>query len=464
MVNIHHSYTVTPSKKTPTTTLSLSLCDQLKLPNHGYQLYLYTNNKNHSPSLISSTNILITSLSKTLTHYYPFAGRLTWIKPKNHLQLHCNNKGAYFLEATCDDTLKDLLGSSFDSTHDVQKLLPKINYDVPIEHVPLLVIQFTKFSCGSFSLAIAMCRPVLDGSSASNFINSWAKLAKGENLDSYLIPFLDRTLLDSKILNLPSRFQHHEFSPPPLWENCSNNSTHLRKNPSFAIAMLKFTKNQVEKLKNKANNNENMVRGYTSFEVITGYLWRCVSKVRFEGNWNQPTRLTTLVNCRKKLNPSLPMNYFGNATFPTVTQICSFDDVVNKPFCYVVGKVREAIEKMNDEYVRSVLDYIANQKDMNLLRDKFYNFAQRNGQFGDNPNLYVVGWTNFPFYETDFGWGKPDYLVPGIDNSNGIGKVFVVDDANGDGFYVTVCLQPFHIDSLKKLFYEDMEIITSSKL
>jgi shikimate O-hydroxycinnamoyltransferase len=155
-----------------------------------------------------------------------------------------------------------------------------------------------------------MSRCVLDGSSASNFINSWAKFAKGENLDSYFIPFLDRTLLDSKILHLSPRFQHHEFSPPPLWEGCSNNSTHLRKNPSFAIAMLKFTTNQVEeRLKNKANNNENMVRGcenkvrgYTSFEVICGYLWRCVSKVRFEGNWNQPTRLTTLVNCRNRLN------------------------------------------------------------------------------------------------------------------------------------------------------------------
>ncbi|AES80868.1 putative transferase [Medicago truncatula] len=465
MVNIHiyRSYTVTPSEKTPTTTLSLSLCDQLKLPNHGYQLYLFTNKNHSSSSLISSTNILITSLSKTLTHYYPFAGRLSWIKPQNHLlQLHCNNKGVQFLEATCDITLKDF--GSFDSTHVVQKLVPKINYDVPVEDLPLLVVQFTKFPCGSLTLGLSMGRSVLDGSSAGSFISSWAKLAKGESLDSSLIPFLDKTLLDSKILHLPPRFHHHEFSPPPLWENSSNNSTHLSKNPLFATTMLKFTKKQVEKLKNKANNNENKVRGYTSFEVISGYLWRCVSKVRFEGNWNQPTRLTTLVNCRNRLNPPLPMNYFGNATFPTVTQTCSFDDVVNKPFCSVVGKVREAVKKVNDEYVRSVLDYVANQKDMNLLRDKFYNFAKRNGQFGGEPNLYVVGWTNFPFNESDFGWGKPDCMVPGIVNSDGIGKAYILDEANGDGFVVSVCLQPFHIDALKKLFYEDMEMITSSKL
>nr|AFK35488.1 unknown [Medicago truncatula] len=62
------------------------------------------------------------------------------------------------------------------------------------------------------------------------------------------------------------------------------------------------------------------------------------------------------------------------------------------------------------------------------------------------------------------GGGKPDCMVPGIVNSDGIGKAYILDEANGDGFVVSVRLQPFHIDALKKLFYEDMEMITSSKL
>ena len=55
-------------------------------------------------------------------------------------------------------------------------------------------------------------------------------------------------------------------------------------------------------------------------------------------------------------------------------------------------------------------------------------------------------------------------MAPGFVNSDSIGKAFVLDEANGDGFVVSVCLQPFHIDALKKLFYVDMEMITSSKL
>ncbi|AES80866.1 transferase family protein [Medicago truncatula] len=122
--------------------------------------FIYFTSQNHS------SHINLTSLSKTLTPI-PYT---------------------YFLEATCDVTFKDL--GSFDSTHVVKKLVPKINYDVPIEDVPLLAVQFTKFSCGSLTLGLAMCRAVLDGASAANFINSWAKLTKiRKTLDSSLIPF-----------------------------------------------------------------------------------------------------------------------------------------------------------------------------------------------------------------------------------------------------------------------------------
>lgn len=341
-----------------------------------------------------------------------------------------------------------------------QKLVPKIDYDVPIEEVPLLAIQLTRFPCGSLILGVSLFRALVDGASVGSFMPSWAKLARGESLeDSSLMPVLDRTLLDSRMLRLPPRFQHPEFSPPPLWEGSNYKVTKTM----YATAILKLTKHQVEKLKKKTNKGQGQQQQhYTSFEVITGHLWRCVSKVRNNagGNWNQPTRLTTLVNCRNRLNPPLPKTYFGNATFPTVTQTCSFDEVVHKPLSYVVGKVREAIGKVSDEYVRSALDYVANQKDLNLLRDTFYN-NQFRGRGGD-PNLYVVGWTNFSFFETDFGWGKPDCLVPG--NVNSDGKAFLLDTRIGDGFIVTICLQASHIDALKKLFYEDIEEPTTSKL
>ncbi|XP_057437729.1 spermidine hydroxycinnamoyl transferase-like [Lotus japonicus] len=447
MVKIQCSYTIIPYETTPTPTLSLSHCDQLKLPNHGSQLFLYT--PNDSPPLFNSVHTLRTSLSKVLTLFYPFAGRLCWTHG-GRFELLCNAKGAQLQGATSDVPLNDF--GDLADTHVAEQLVPRIDYSVPIEEVPLLAAQVTRFSCGAITLGLAFCRASLDGTSHGGFMTTWAKLARGETLDdSSLMPFLDRTVLDSRSLHLPPRFEHPEFSPPPIWEGSSKVTTSL-----YATAVFKLTRAQVEKLKKKANSNNNVRGGYTSFEVMSGHLWRCVCKVRYAGNGNQPTRLTTLVNCRNRLSPPLPNGYFGNATFPTVTQTCSFDEVMQSPLSYAVGKVRGAIQRMDDEYVRSALDYLADQKDMNLFRDKFYNSA------GQNPNLYVVCWTNFPFYGTDFGWEKPVCLLPGSIGSDG--KAFILNDASGDGFVLAISLQLSHVDTLKKLFYEDIESAATSKL
>ncbi|KAK7377834.1 hypothetical protein VNO80_03267 [Phaseolus coccineus] len=448
MVTIHSSVVVVPSETTPTSNSSLSLCDQIKLPNHGSLLYIYANTGiTRDSSFASAVHTLSTSLSKTLTVFHPLAGRLRRIHG-GRLELLCNAKGALLLTATCNTELSFQDLCEFAPTYAV----PKINYDVPIEDVPLLVVQITRFPCGFITLGIAMCRAFLDGNSLSSFVKSWAKLARGEILDSYLIPFLDRSKLDSFKLNKPPRFEHPEFLPPPLWAKREEEMQH-----ELGTAMLVVTKGQVQKLKNKASDfgsgyGKVPLRGYTSFEVISGHLWRCMCKVRYSGDVCQPTRLNTLVNCRSRLRPSLPTAYLGNATFPTVTETCSFDDIMQKPLGYAVRKVREAIDKMRDEYVRSALDYIACVEDMDLLRDTFYKSARKDME---DPNLNVVVWTNFSYFKTDYGWGKPVCLLPGNINSNG--KAFLLDTASGDGFIVAVCLRRSYIDVLKKLFYEDIE-------
>ncbi|XP_014491108.1 spermidine hydroxycinnamoyl transferase-like [Vigna radiata var. radiata] len=444
MVTIQSSDVVVPSEITPTSISSLSLCDQIKLTNHGSQLYIYANTRiTDDSSFASAIHTLSTSLSKTLTVFHPFAGRLRRIHG-GRFQLLCNAKGVLLVAATCNTELSFEDLCEFAPTYAV----PKINYDVPIEDVPLLVAQVTRFPCGFITLGIAMCRFILDGTSLSNFISSWAKLARGESLDSGLTPLFDRSKLDSFKLNKPPRFEHIEFLPPPLWTKRDEVMQH-----ELGTALMVLTKGQVQKLKNKASDfGSGHGRGFTSFEVISGHLWRCMCKVRYLGDASQPTRLNTLVNCRNRLRPSLPTAYFGNATFPTVTETCSFDDIMQKPLGYAVRKVSESIERMRDEYVRSALDYIERVEDMDLFRDTFYNSA---GKGREDPNVNVVGWANFLYFETDFGWGKPVILLPGNINSNG--KAFLLDTANGDGFVLAVCLRRSYVDALKKLFYEDIE-------
>ncbi|XP_015970981.1 spermidine hydroxycinnamoyl transferase [Arachis duranensis] len=470
VVTIDRSYTITPSDSSSTTIIPLSHCDQTKLPNHGSQLSLYTTSNSSS-----STENFRASLSKALNLYYPLAGRLRWIHG-GRLQLLCNSKGVTLLEATCHDnhTTLDMLLENLDNNVLLEQFLPKVDYSVDrIDDMPLMAAQFTRLPGNGVVLGMIICRAVVDGAALGNFMTSWSKLARGEDLDSSLVPFYDRGLLDSLGVSVGPRFEHAEFLTPPLWEEQKEEEP---QEIELATVVLKLTKGQVEMLKKKAyhdgvkdgfgngSNSSNTLsssRPYTSFEVISGHLWRCICKVKNEGNWGQKTRVCALVNCRNRFKPNLPQSYFGNATFPTVTPTCCFDDIVHKPLGYAIQNVRKAIERMNDEYVRSAIAYIANQKDMNSLRQKLYNLG--GGKSRVNPNMYIVSWANFPFYEADFGWGKPVCLVPGSINSDG--KVFIMNNGSGDGFIVATCLQQSLVDDLKKLFYEDIEeVYPNSKL
>lgn len=182
------------------------------------------------------------------------------------------------------------------------------------------------------------------------------------------------------------------------------------------------------------------------------------------GNSDQPTRLSTLVNCRNRLKPPLPSSYAGNAAFPTVTPIRSFNDLICKPLGDAVEDVHKALERVTEEYVMSALDYIDREKDMDLLRYNFHYPAKSvcKGQYKGNPNLFVVSWMNFSYKGADFGLGEPVYCGPGYMDSEG--KAFVMNNNGGD-IVVAISLEASCMDKLRKFFYDDIkEVFSTSKL
>ncbi|KAI9121667.1 hypothetical protein K1719_008700 [Acacia pycnantha] len=453
-LSVVSSHTVIPSEPTPTGIFPLSDFNHFRLSNHAPLLFVYRPHFNDQASLQFSIHTLTKSLSRTLVHFYPFAGQLREIHG-GRFQLHCNSMGARLLEAVSAAELDDF--TDFQPNRYVEQLFPKIDYNLPMEEIPLLLIQVTRFRCGGLTLGVSVLRAVVDGVSAVRFVNSWATITRGDGLglSSSELLLRDSTILDSRKPCTTPRFDHPEFSPPPLWES----SLVETEDNEDSTAILKITKDQVQKLRGKASDFDPPRRRYTSFEVISGVLWRCVCKARYRGNGNQPTRLSTLVNCRNRLRPPLTNAYFGTVTMPTVTKTSTFDAVMSKPLGYAVGEIRRALEKLTDDYVRSALDYVGSQKDVRLLRNT------STGKSKGNPNLTLVSWMNFSVQDSDFGWGKPVYMGPG--NINSEGKAFLMNDgAGGDGFIVAIRLQASHMVAFRELFYEETGQLfrTTSKL
>ncbi|GMY20181.1 spermidine hydroxycinnamoyl transferase-like [Fagus crenata] len=182
---------VGPSKPTPSGLLWLSESDQIAPWTHAPLVYIYRHNSNNTIPFVMET--MRNSLSEALVHYYPLAGRLHWIEG-GRLELDCNAMGAQLLEAYSEAKLDEL--GDFAPTDTVQDLIPKVDYTTPIENWPLFLVQLTRFRCGGLCIGVAISHSVVDGQAVNSFINSWAKLARGENLGDDQIPFHDRTVLN----------------------------------------------------------------------------------------------------------------------------------------------------------------------------------------------------------------------------------------------------------------------------
>ncbi|CAL5328266.1 unnamed protein product [Camellia sinensis] len=447
MVTLKASYMVKPAKETPTRLMYLSEFDQFDTITHSPTVYFYQ----HSGELVLNAIIhtLKDSLSKVLTIFYPLAGRLQWIA-RGRLQIHCNSTGAEFLEAESEAKIDDF--GDFCPSSKTTALIPSVDYGRPIHELPLLLVQVTKFSCGGFSLGLGISHALADGECAAHFISEWARIARGEKPENF--PFLDRTILQLEDPLPKTSFDHSEFKPTPLLIGHSNNTE--ERNKKTIVAMLKLSKEQINKLKNKANEYRNSEtstnRAFTRYESVTAHMWRCACKAR-QHESEQLTNIRIAVDFRSRLQSSLPKWYFGCTVLPVVTTPTS-GDIVSKPLGYTAKKLREGIEKVTDEYIRSCFVFLKNEPDLSKFRF-FHTVGSSQGAFYGNPNMSVTNWTRLPLYGMDFGWGKEICMIPGAIGYDG--KAFILPGRNEDGsFLIPLRLQVTHMDNFKKFFYEDI--------
>ncbi|KAK0570779.1 hypothetical protein LWI29_006411 [Acer saccharum] len=448
VVSYKSSYTVKPAEPTWTGSLSLSEWDQIGTITHVPTIYFYQSSQKLLVDTVITT--LKDSLRRALVHFYPLAGRLRWIG-HGRLELVCNAAGVQFIEAESESKLASF--GDFSPSPEYDFLIPSVDYTIPIQELPLLIVQVTKFQCGGISLGFTISHAVVDGQSALHFISEWARIARGEPLA--VSPFIDRKLLRAGDPPVLSRqiLDHKEFNHPPLLIGQTNNIEERKKKTT--VAMLKLTKSQVDKLKNMATNKSlNTGRPYSRYETIAGHIWRCACKAR-DHKPEQPTALGVCVDSRSRLQPPLPPGYFGNATLDVIA-VSSSDELISKPLGYAASKIRKAIMTVNNEYVRSGIEFLKSQADLTKFQD-LHALGGDDGPFYGNPNIGVVSWLTLPIYGLDFGWGREVYMGPGTHDFDGDSLLLPNHDDHEDGsLVVALCLQVSHMEAFKNHFYQDI--------
>ncbi|XVE56641.1 hypothetical protein DITRI_Ditri04bG0026800 [Diplodiscus trichospermus] len=369
---------IKPSSPTPhhLRKHKLSFLDQLAPPFYVPVVLFYSATSEISPT--KKSGILKHSLSKTLTHFYPFAGRV-----KDSYSINCNDDGATYIEAQVDSDMSVVLKEPrFDVLLQLLPCDPLEKLCEPSAQV-ILAVQANYFACGGMALCVCIRHVVADASAAASFVKSWAAVASGVD-----------TELDVVIYDYTHLFPPENFSE--LMKNIEKNQNVVLD--EVVIKRLLFYGAKIAALRNEIGNGLCLYRP-TRVEAVSSLIWNALIADGTENGEIVPMHVaTTSVNLRKRLNPPLPQLCMGNFYHIAMANSAMAKTTSRTS---LAEKIHESILKINDKYVKQ---FYGSGAHLNLMK----NMAAEVGKNSKAGRVFnFSSWCRFPFYETDFGWGKP---------------------------------------------------------
>ncbi|CAB4289895.1 unnamed protein product [Prunus armeniaca] len=439
-VSIKESTMVKPAEEsTPRGSLWLSNLDLQYSPYHTSNVYFYRSSGDEN---FFDLVVLKQALSKALVLFYPMAGRYKLNDQNGRMEIDCNAEGVLFVVAESISAIDDF--GDFVLNPNLRELIPGVDYAGGISSFPIFALQVTYFKCGGASLGVSMDHRVADGFSALHFVNTWSAIACGE-VAKINPPFMDRTLLRARNPPQPA-FHHTEFETSAEKELVYD----LQKTTKVTASSFRLTREQLNILKSNskedAGNNSNPIN-FTTFEMLAGHIWRCVCKARKLPD-DQNTKLRIPTDGRSRLQPPLPAGFFGNVSFRTA-HIAAAGDIQSKPTWYAASCIHNALARMDNNYLRSALDYLDLELQTPCLSQP---------PVGPrpiwSPHLQINTWMRLPIHDADFGWGRPIFMGPGRAYPWD-GMALLLPSATNDGsLSLIITLQSEHMKSFPELLYD----------
>ncbi|XVF17663.1 hypothetical protein REPUB_Repub10bG0142800 [Reevesia pubescens] len=363
------------------------------------------------------------SLSRTLDHFPPLAGRLISTQHDENstfsFSIDCNDAGALFVHAKADGvTISDVLKPVY-IPQIVQSFFPLNevkNYEGTFE--PLLAVQATELVDGIF-IGCTMNHVVVDGASFWHFFNSWAEISRGNSIHLSKLPVLQRWFLDgiNHPIHIPQSYFkqiREEYVPPPLREK-----------------IFHFTKENIAKLKAKANAEVGTDK-ISSLQALLSHLWRSVIRNNTLDP-NQEISFRMLIGGKRRLK-ELDEQYFGNAV-QTGSVTMKVKELQEQGLGDVAWKLNRMVATQTEEKFKKFLEsWTASPKLLTIA-----NMTTNALSTSSSP------WFNF--YGNDFGWGRPIAVRSGCANKND-GKITVFGGVEEGSIDIEACLSPKTLEAL----------------
>ncbi|KAK4835367.1 hypothetical protein QYF36_024534 [Acer negundo] len=394
--------------------MSLSLMDIRFPPRSVPFIFYYRAHGNCHPNSdehVERLKRLEKSLSEILTLYYPLAGR--YVKEK--LSIDCNDEGVEYSEALVNGNLSQIFQGQFE--------IKDLNRFVP-DHVeesatsPQVAIQINIFSCGGIAIGLRSSHTIIDAFTSSVFTNGWAKACRIGNINDVSVPNFEAGILfppsDTTMVKLPY------FS--------KTKSEVVTKR--FLLDAKTISKVKAE-VTSGCGGGDHMHKTSTA-EIVIALIWRAqINAARASYGFLRTSILSVAVNLRGKTFKKAPENCCGNI-FTVGTARFEADDETTMGLNGFVDQVRGAIKNTIVEFGKQ------NEDDdgffSKLIMKPCIEIAEQLRK-GDVHRFSSL--RNLPFYEVDFGWGKPAWVSLA---HRPYKSVMLIDTKSGDGIEAWVIM------------------------
>ncbi|GJU35789.1 vinorine synthase-like protein [Tanacetum coccineum] len=276
-------------------------------------------------------------------------------------------------------------------------------------------------------MGLCVSHKILDAAALRTFLKGWANIA-----------------CEAKKVVYPNLTAPTLFLAKSLWlrDTAMVNSQSILKEGKCRTKRFVFSSNATATL--KAEVTRHGVQIPTRVEVVTALIWKCAMAASKEAcGYQNTSRLTHIINLRRKLDSKTSKDFICNMIWIS-NAVCqaSYEPTLHG----MVNKVRESISKVDADFVNKAQGnegYIAMQKSLQEMGEIESVWPTNNYNF--------TSWCNMGFYDIDFGWGKPSWVISFVGEGVPVfmNLVTLMDTKCGGGIEAWVSLEEQDMENLK---------------
>jgi hypothetical protein len=399
------------------------------------------------PDPRSALPLLASSLPHALRRFFPLAGTISLAAGHRFAYAHGDALAFVLAESAPDgDDFDRLVATGPRDLSKMRALVPGLPPPREDGAFEVAAVQATVFPGRGLCLGVSVHHAACDDASATLFVRTWAAACRLGGLDGAgapPAPVLDRSLvadpddLLGKTLAGMSRLASGP-PPPPL----PPQETEM---PAPVIASFPLTQDQIDGIKDSAT--ELGTQRPSSFVAASALAWVCLLRSRSVGvDGAARSHMLFSAECRSRLAPPLPAEYFGNCLRPCFVEAATSELTAYGGVAAAAAAIGAAIREME----RGVLDGAEGWlgKVLSVL-------PERPMSVGGSPRHGV--------YEgTDFGWGRP-CRVGMVSIEKTPGTVSLAEGPDGEGgVEVGVVLPPDAMEAFASCFRDIVRLSDKS--